>query len=216
MMTAKKTIGISLRVVSAEGYEEPRDALAHDWYDYLQVLFGDEVDWLLIPNLGQEAINSKLARWQLDGLILTGGNDVGENVRRDETELALLDFAVRQGVPVVGICRGLQLIWHYFGGELKSVDVEKHVASRHGLTITKEGKEWLGERQGQVNSFHTMGLTSGADELLVLARSDDGEIEAVLHRNKKLLGLMWHPERECPLSEQDRQLLRTILLGVSP
>ncbi len=211
-----KTIGISMRVVTAAAYDEPRDALAHDWYDYLDWLLGDDARWLLIPNLGAEAVSRFVRQHRVDGLILSGGNDIGDSPLRDETEQALIRYALANHLPLVGICRGLQLLWRFFGGSLKPVESEQHIATRHQLYPIAEFSDFVGHSNPfEVNSFHGQGL-SDVDipaELAVVATTQDKQIEAVIHKQANILGLMWHPEREKPYAESDRRLMRTVLLG---
>ena len=63
--------------------------------------------------------------------LLTGGEDPGTSPPRDDTERALLDWAIGDRLPVFGVCRGLQFVQRYFGGELVACDRERHVARRH-------------------------------------------------------------------------------------
>lgn len=88
---------------------------------------------------------------------------------------------------------------HWLGAELKSVT--GHVKSRHRLS---------GEITGEVNSYHAFSLASCPEGFKVLARSEDGEIEAIRHRSLPWEGWMWHPEREIELSETDVQRLKAL------
>lgn len=215
-MAEIKTIGISMRVVSATGYDEPRDALAHDWYPFLDWVFNGQARWLLIPNIGAEAVEHFVSEQRVDGLILTGGNDIGDSPIRDETERALIHYALKRELPLIGICRGLQMLWHLHGGRLIEVDPAAHIATRHRLYPKAEFAPLLGNKQPfEVNSYHGQGLSvSGRPaDWIVLATTDNGQIEASMHQQAPILGVMWHPERETPYAERDRRLMRNILLG---
>ncbi|MTI63753.1 gamma-glutamyl-gamma-aminobutyrate hydrolase family protein [Methylophaga sp.] len=215
-MAERKTIGISMRVVEASDYEEPRDALAHDWYPFLDWVLGERANWLLIPNLGAESVNAFVRGHAIDGLILSGGNDIGDCPIRDETETALIRYMLENDLPLVGICRGLQLIWRFFGGELKPVSPEAHIACRHQIYPTDEWEAIVGNTEPlSVNSYHGIGLStvSRPESLITLAITDDQQIEAVRHHQAPILGLMWHPEREQPFAENDRRLIQNFLLG---
>ena len=72
-----KRLGLTMRVTDAVGYNEPRDSLAQDWAAFMAVVLPEAI-WLPIPNLGTE-VGRFVNEWELDGFILTGGNDVGEN-----------------------------------------------------------------------------------------------------------------------------------------
>ena len=194
-------LGVTMRGAQAPDYVEPRDALAHDWHRFLAAALPG-AQWLPIPNLGAEAAVRHFRAWGLNALLLTGGEDLGSNPRRDDTELALLIHALDQGLPILGICRGLQLMWTHLGGQLSPVS--GHRAVRHPI----QGIE--GPRT--VNSFHAQALA--ADPSLpgveILAKAEDGTIEALRLPGKPVLGLMWHPEREAMPSENDIALVRTL------
>lgn len=202
-------LGITQRVDVVAAYGERRDCLDQQW----QVLF-DQLGHQLIPVPNRlkapEAWAEKLA---LEGLVLTGGNDLADlpgaakpAPERDYTETQLLVWAERTGYPVLGVCRGLQLINIWQGGTLTRVD--GHVACRHALTACGDELPGL-EGRSEVNSFHAWGVPGDGlgQDLLALARVQDGFVEALRHRIRPWLGIMWHPERESPFSPQDLELL---------
>ncbi|WP_201241541.1 gamma-glutamyl-gamma-aminobutyrate hydrolase family protein [Halorhodospira halophila] len=140
-----------------------------------------------------------------EGIVLSGGNDIGQAPERDRLEHAALAYARLPGVPVLGICRGLQMIHVHQGGELEPLS--GHVAVEHTVTGA-----WLGG-QRRVNSYHDLGLAEEAlgAELEPLAWAEDGSVEALRHRDLPWLGIMWHPERDTPTSEADRTLIKSHL-----
>lgn len=194
-------IGLTMRVVQAQGYDEPRDALAQDWADLLAQAFGTRAAWLPVPNLGAGAARAWCEQWGIGGLILTGGEDPGACPRRDETELDLLEWARERSLPVLGICRGMQLMAVHAGGSLKPV--AGHVRARHSLS---------GALAGTVNSYHALALAACPPGYGVLATAEDGEIEAMAHAQRRWAGWMWHPERERPASPADLARLREMFL----
>jgi putative glutamine amidotransferase len=195
-MAEPPRIGLTMRVVEAVGYHEPRDALAQDWAAFLQAALPGAA-WLPVPNLGAGAARAFCETWGLDRLILTGGEDIGACAARDATERDLLAWAEDRSVPVLGICRGMQLLATHAGGGLRRV--EGHVRRRHQLA---------GEITQGVNSFHGMGLDGCPPGYRVLATAEDGEIEAIAHRSLPWAGWMWHPERETEFSAGDIDRLR--------
>jgi putative glutamine amidotransferase len=202
-MTSNKRlrIGVTMRGAQAQEYVEHRDALAHDWYSFLAVAI-PEAQWLSVPNLGGESALSYFQTWELNALLLTGGEDLGSNPLRDVTELSLLAHALSRDFPVLGICRGAQLIWKHFGGRLTPTPY--HRATRHTIQF----RDCL----RVVNSYHTQGLNPELrpHALEILATAEDGSIEALTIHGKSALGLMWHPEREAAPSKQDIALIRPL------
>jgi putative glutamine amidotransferase len=197
-----------MRMVDAEGYSEPRDALALDWASYMEFVLPG-VHWMPVPNLGKDSVEFTDA-WQLDGLILSGGNDIGESSLRDTTERLLLEYFIGNGKPVLGICRGLQLLQTNLGGKLEKCDEVTHVAAQHEVNITEDpsGTHWSGKRQ--VNSFHRYGIRVPdlQPSLRALATTHDGWVEAARLENSTVLGLMWHPERDVQYSLKDRGMIQ--------
>lgn len=130
-------------------------------------------------------------------IVLSGGNDIGQCAARDLTECWLLDYARAYVLPVLGICRGMQMMAHCSGTGLQPVD--SHVLTRHRLT---------GEITHEVNSYHQYSLSRCPKGFEVLARSKDGEIEAIRHQSLPWEGWMWHPERDFEFNVHDIERLR--------
>jgi len=137
-------------------------------------------------------------------VILSGGNDIGECPERDATERFLLSWAQRSALPVLGICRGMQMMAYWAGGTL--IPVRQHVRTRHRLTVSTAPDSWPEE----VNSFHDWGLADCPPGFEVAARAEDGGIEAMTHASLRWEGWMWHPERESPFAERDLYRLRRL------
>lgn len=193
-------IGITQRVSSCSNYNERRDCLDQRWPIFLQRLGMLAVP---IPNsLPNPDVFFDIIGF--NGFILSGGNDlstikdgIDPSKERDATEYKLLDYAFKNQKPVLGICRGLQLINEYLGGTLNHI--EGHIATRHQIKIEKNDRISLnGFERIEVNSYHSYGITEKdmAEGLNKLAIADDGTIEAVYHHNLPWFGIMWHPERE--------------------
>ena len=135
-------IGITMRETQAPNYFEPRDSLAQDWPKYLNAVFPDDM-WMYIPNMGKEAVEL-FDKWDLNVLILSGGENVGESSTRDETEELLLRHAIALGIPIIGICRGLQLIHTFFGGDINFGNdnfVITHRATKHNIRLNNSIKK---------------------------------------------------------------------------
>jgi len=201
---------ITQRLVEASGYIEVRDALDVRWGPFLQS--AGLVPIALPDGVAVDAMLECVPR--VAGLILTGGNDLSSvddsalSVRRDRTENAACDRARELGLPILGVCRGLQLLGARSGMALESVD--GHVATRHALDVSASS-QWLAAFAGrEVNSYHGFAPADGSSAgMNVAARSADGCVEALESADGKCLGIMWHPEREERPAEADVALFRS-------
>lgn len=206
-------LGISMRVVSNETYPEERDSLSRDWSAYLsRVLPGVT----LVPLLNQpDAVIPLVTSLKLQGIILSGGNNLGEFPRRDATEKKLLSFAVAHRLPVLGVCRGLQLLNVFFGGtlskEIHKKSLENHRNTLHPIQLVSHTPMAKLSRLAtlRVNSFHDQGVMEAelARALRVFAKTAGGVVEGLYHPKKPIVGIEWHPERKSPSRAFDRRLL---------
>lgn len=182
---------ISQRVDVIRERRERRDALDQAWGETLTCMVDRPVRILPMPNRSQD-VEETLIRWKPSLIVLSGGNDIGEAPERDATEEALLARATREGIPVLAVCRGMQMVQHFLGGDL--VPVSGHVAQEHrvGMATMHDGPAEL-----IVNSFHLWGISRGrlANGLEPLYLHADGTVEAAHHVRWPWLCLMWHPER---------------------
>ena len=201
---------LSMGVTKATGYDETRDCLSSDWP---AILCEMGITPHPVPNIGEAAI-SILDVIAPDVLILTGGDDIGTTPERDVTEFALLGHALEKGLPVIGVCRGLQVINAHFGGTL--ITVEGHADPPHDVDIATPWQPFYGHR-AQVNSFHNQGITQdGVGTGLVTTATDaNGNVEGLCLPGKSLAAVMWHPERKGGL-DGDRALLTALIEGTAP
>ena len=142
-----------------------------------------------------------LSTCNISGIVLSGGNNIGKFKERDDTELFLLKFAEMRQLPLLGICRGMQLMAVREGVNLKSI--QGHVKTKH---LVK------GEINGTVNSFHDFCIENCPKNYDITALAEDGCIEAIRHKILPWEGWMWHPERESSFSKTDMDRLKKIFL----
>lgn len=152
---------------------------------------------------------------RLDGVLLTGGADIDPSwwgspqetdefppeLARDRFELAIIDRANTLALPVLGICRGMQLLNVHGGGSLHQ-DVPEHArfdqrpdGVAHELDVAPGTllRRVCGGRL-LVNSLHHQTIERLAPGWLVAAASADGTIEAIERPGVPVLGVQWHPE----------------------
>lgn len=199
-MTLKR-IGISSRIMNIEKFEEKRDAISHDWIDFLQKL---EFLPIIIPNKLKN-IEGYISTLNLEGIILSGGDNFGEFPERDKTEIRIIDYSTKNNIPILGVCRGMQLINEFFNGENIKNNNSMHVGKSHNVKIKNSNfKNILGEEL-EVNSFHNNLIKKEGigQELEIFAESEiDSTIEGYFHKKYPIIGVMWHPERD---QKQDYQ-----------
>ena len=206
-----KRLGITQRVENLHHYAERRDCLDQRWaFMALQLGYLP----LPLPNLATDQVPMLLDNLQLDGVLLSGGNSIASlqpgsedsAPERDRFESALLEQAIERKLPLIGVCRGMQLINFELGGRLSPIT--GHVAERH--SITQEGDVQFPEI---VNSYHNWAIPRDglAAELTPLAFDLAGNVEAFECSEKNLLGIMWHPEREQPFNTLDIKLIKRYL-----
>jgi gamma-glutamyl-gamma-aminobutyrate hydrolase PuuD len=209
----KPLIGITTYVEPASwSYWNQEAALVP--YDYVRAVERAGGRALLVPP-DDEGIEEVLDA--LDGLVFSGGGDLtpdmygaeadpatkGTNPQRDRGELALLNAALERDLPVLAICRGIQVLNVVRGGEIVQhlPDVlghEEHRAvvgewSEHPVHVDPSSR--LEEVRGSVKSHHHQGLGRIGEGLREVAWAEDGVVEAVEDPEKPfVVGVLWHPE----------------------
>ncbi len=223
---SRPMVGIATGLIQNPVHSVP----AHGIGDrYIQaVRFGAGADPFLIPVLG-EGHNAKALASRLDGLFLPGGrpniephhyggppfpDDEFRDPARDATTLPLIVACLELGVPIFGVCRGLQEINVALGGSLhyrvhlvdgkmdhrmpKDDDIEIKFGLRHMISLDPGGifATLVDETEVKINSAHGQGIDRLADGLTVEALAPDGIIEAVRVENAKTfsIGVQWHAE----------------------
>jgi gamma-glutamyl-gamma-aminobutyrate hydrolase PuuD len=185
--------------------------------DYVRAIEDSGGRALLVPP-SDEGVEETLDA--VDALIFSGGSDLdpalyGQDAHpettgvvpsRDRAELALLQAALARDMPVLAICRGSQVLNVALGGDLVQhlPDIVGHdghkqepgVFAEHDVTIEDETR--LGAvlgRHAPVKSHHHQGFGRLAESLRVVARADDGAVEAVEDPGRRFaVGVLWHPE----------------------
>jgi len=161
---------------------------------------------------------------RIDGLVISGGHDVnpqlyGQRVKsycgtlmpqRDAQDILLTQKAYALKLPILGICRGIQILCTAFGGDLyQDLKIEGHyeehfttmlprnkVSHQDTLTESSRLKEIFGEAQIGVNSFHHQAVHHLPANAVATAKSEDGVVEALEFTGGHpfTIGVQWHPE----------------------
>ena len=145
----------------------------------------------------------------------------GQNVARDELETRLLDDAVRRRLPILGICRGEQLLNVYFGGslhqglaglyvedpEIRTILPRKRIVVESGSCLATV----MGRRPVRVNALHRQAIDRLGRGIRVAARDRNGIVQAIEHESLPLVvGVQWHPEY-LPQMPQQRAMFRELV-----
>ena len=217
-MQKKPVIGITGAYVKHNAYME--GVYVHQDYHKSVTLCGGLP--MILPYVNPELAIEMV---QLcNGIILSGGEDIDpyfygqepqKNLEvttpeRDEVEIALVKYALQSQIPILAICRGIQLLNVALGGTLiqdisssvnKSLQHFQKVERKrdtHWVRIERDSQLYkiFGEDQVRVNSLHHQAIDCLAPELKVVARASDGIIEAVEHTSAPsfVIGVQWHPE----------------------
>lgn len=210
-------IGITTQIEQSKNREENAINM-----DYIRAVINAGGLPILIPvTLDFGMLNDYLKL--VDGILFTGGGDINPLLyneqneglceemcfERDQMEMYLLKKAIEESIPVLGICRGHQLINVYFGGslyqdlmtqyhtEIDHINIESEadfIAHSVKLESTSRIKQWYGESKIQVNSRHHQAIKRLGEGLIITGRSKDGIVEAIEHTSHNVVGVQWHPE----------------------
>ena len=143
--------------------------------------------------------NLRLAK----GLILSGGGDIYKykknkiNKLRDSIEIKLFNYFSKKNLPILLICRGFQLMIDMH--KIKLFKQKNHVRKSHLLKLSNS--KFLKHSKLSVNSYHNYSIKKLPVNYINVASTKDGSIEIAEHKSKKILGLMFHPERNMKSKE---------------
>jgi putative glutamine amidotransferase len=225
---------------------------AHDpaYHDYVQVLIGrtvsraEELGWTVdrfaAADLGPDSLLALTD--EADAVVIMGGEDIapgfyggaagyeGEGAHfpaADEGQIALVLRAIERGTPLLGICRGHQIINVALGGTIIQHLGDGTVHKNHGapiedimsshpveLTTGSTVSTLLGAETASVQSAHHQAIASLGEGLVVVGRTAGGEIEAIEHATAPVIGVQWHPEDPGAPAGQLAALLASLDRGV--
>lgn len=167
-------------------------SLSKQWYDYSKKIGFNLIPYNFIFN------HNIIKKLKLSGLILSGGNDLSSlkfnkaNNFRDKKEKEILNYCIKKKIPVLGVCRGFQFIAFLNNSNLKKC--KKHVRTKHKITLKKS--KFTKDKILEVNSYHNYCIQNLSTKFNVVAKNQDKTIEIAEHNNNKIIGIMFHPERQ--------------------
>jgi gamma-glutamyl-gamma-aminobutyrate hydrolase PuuD len=203
-----KKVLITQRLIIDENHYEHREALDVNWGKVFM-----ELNILPIPLPVEYDFTKYFDCIDIDGVLLTGGNDLNsvtpglESKKRDVFEKKIIKYAISNDVPVFGICRGMQVIAEFFGGDFKKV--QGQVGIEHSIIPNKDSIYFNDLKEiKMVNAFHNYALNNIPNEVLVSATDTDGMVKAIEHKRFKIFAQMWHTERAKNLNLAELSILK--------
>lgn len=186
-----KNILISGKIIK-DKYNQIGEFLDEAWINY----FKNKNINLINCNVPTNKLLKKLT---ISGVILTGGNDLYKikkkrfNKIRDIKDSKLLNFALSNNIPVLGVCRGFQFIASKMGGVISKK--KGHVKKKHILKVNdKIFNQKI--KKININSFHDYVVIKLSKKFRKTFQLSDKSIELAISNNKKILLMMFHPERK--------------------
>jgi putative glutamine amidotransferase len=230
-------IGVTCMTIQTESHS-PRLGMSRS---YVNALLKAGAAPLLIPHMADKAVLRAVYE-RLDGLLLPGGGDIDPvhyresrhekcnepSAERDDTELALARWAVEGGKPLLGICRGIQVLNVALGGSLfqdiqaQIPDAERHAwypnyprdRLSHTVSISPDARlaRIAGATTLPVNSLHHQSVKDVASSLIVTGRSPDEIVEAVEAPDHPFaVGVQWHPEELAGSDDRAQRLFDALV-----
>ncbi len=222
----KPIIGITAITAFDEAYHSQR-------VTYSQAVWNAGGEAILLPTNPDKRNCAQIVN-MIDGLLVPGGPDIDPNLYHeavlpacgkfcryeDEYDMELIKETVKQGKPVLAICRGMQVINVLYGGtlyqdipsqyetDIQHSRVVKDVEIYHTATLDKDSilANILGSWDNvKVNSSHHQSVKDLADGFKIVGKAPDGIVEAMENKDAPILCVQWHPERM-----QDKEMFRKL------
>lgn len=199
---------LSMSTINQHAESTGHDSIDQNWIDWA---ISKGMTPYVIPN-GIDALDTYVDSIAPDLVVLIGEESNERDKRRDLTERKLIDYCSRRKLPLLGVCRGMQEINRYYGGSL--IKVKDHSNTEHEVILTTPWQKIYGD-DTSVISDHTYGIseTGIATDFKVTAIDTEGNIEAMIHSELPIVGIMWRPETQKG-NLKDVALFKTISKGI--
>lgn len=207
-MKEYKLIGISGRFTNSSNAFEKISVTA----TYLNLLKNESfIPLILPPDIEKDKLHHLFSL--CSAFILTGGDDIEPrmylednkgksivDIRVDNLDFAIIDYSLKNNLPLLGICRGMQAINVHFGGSLvqhlSDYSLFRHHQGNHKIKISNWNE--LPEINNQIftiYSYHHQAVKEIGHDLMIVAISEDNIIEAFINKKKNIYGIQWHLEQ---------------------
>lgn len=197
-------IGLSQRLDLIEPYKEVRESLDQRWGQCLV-----EQGYSALPLSNTIPFLDIVEKIPFDGFLLTGGKNLHDPYQssRDCFEHDLLTYAFHHRIPILGVCRGFQVMNYFLKGSLQPC--KGHVAKSHDVLL-------FDHMTIHVNSFHSLTVKTLGDDMEPFAQCcHDQSIEGAFHKTLPWIGIMWHIERDEIFHDFSRQILHHVFIKKS-
>lgn len=190
---------------------------------------------IFLPPCPIEDIKDQLA--SVDGLLFTGGGDInplllgeepdpniGESsLLRDKYELQLAKIALEQNIPILGVCRGMQVLAAASGGKITQdiskvsslchIQVSPRFEETHSIDIVENSTlhRVMGTNSAYVNSLHHQAVENPGNGFIISAKAKDGIIEAIESKKGFAIGVQWHAENLYQHNTSQRNLFSSLI-----
>lgn len=154
----------------------------------------DKQIFIWLSSMGFEILppGTKADSW-IDGIVIAGGLAPHDDPERDAIEFELVNTALREKIPFLGICRGMEVLVTALGGSIKkmsSQEIDLHKYKWHAVSLSnhfpiKKLDVWS-NHVNEIDKFKSLNL---------VGVSLDGKVEALINEKDRLLGVLWHPEK---------------------
>lgn len=181
-----------------------------EWFEYLKYLGYETSFGNPLSSIDQQLQN-------IDLVIVSGGGDIYDikkkniNLYRDNFEKKVVAIAIKKKIPILAVCRGFQLVGNIYSNDKKNmIKTKNHQDKNHFIYLLKNNI-LPNEEKLNVNSYHRICIKKIDKNFDILACSKDKNIEIAYSKKFRILGFMFHPERNNVSQNKIDQIIKNFL-----